>query len=190
MDSLAKFSAEVMRTAERNKKAELEKVRTEEEKRLERARFDIEKETTSKISIESKKIKAKSEQEIEKYRSDLKKKILLRRNEMFDEIFAKVLENIREYKKSDSYKAKLIENIKKAVAKMGDGAVVCYVMPEDMEFISKEMPNLILKEPKEAIIGGFYLENREKHLFLDMTIDSRIEEQKKDFYAKSGLVME
>ncbi len=190
MDSLIKFSAEVINTAEKNRDEALLSLRDSERERLHNAENDIKSGKESRVRIECEKIKLETEKEVSLLKNDLKKDILSRREEMFDEIFSKVKANIEEYKKSLQYIADMTENIKKASELMSGGEIVCCLMADDIEAVKKELPNLLYKEAQEDIIGGFTLMNKEKHLYLDMTLKSKIEQQKKNFYRKSGLVLD
>lgn len=190
MDSLIKFSAEVITAAEKNRDEMLSSLRKGEAERLHNAEKDIKSSKESRVRIECEKIKLETEKEVSLLKNDLKKDILSRREEMFDEIFSKVAENIADYRKSPRYIAHMTENIKKASSLMSGGEIECCMLPEDIEAVKKELPDLLYKEAQEDIIGGFTLINKEKHLYLDMTLRSKIEQQKKNFYRKSGLVLD
>lgn len=190
MDSLIKFSAEVINGAEKNRDEALSSLREKEKERLKTAEKDIKSGKESRVRTECEKIKLETEKEVALLKNDLKKDILIRREEMFDEVFSKVRENIEAFRKSPQYISDMIDNIKKAAEILSGGEVECSLLPEDIEAVKKEIPSLVYKEAEEDIIGGFTLMNKEKHLYLDMTLSSKIEQQKKNFYRKSGLVLD
>ena len=190
MDSLVQFSAEVISAAEKNREEALSDLRKKETERLHNEERDIEKRKESSVRIECEKIKLEAEKEVSVLKNDLKKNILNRREEMFDEIFSKVKENIAEYRKSPQYIADMIQNIKKASGFMSGGEIICHMLLGDINAVKEQISNISYVSASEEIVGGFILMNKEKNLYLDMTLSSKIEEQKKNFYRKSGLVLD
>ncbi len=189
MDSLVKFSTEVIKTAENQRDALLSKVRDKENKRLQAAKADIQSKKLSKIRIECTKIKLEADKEVSVIKNDLNKEIFKRRAEMFDDIFSEVIKNLKEYKNSSCYTNDIIQTLNAALLEMGAQNTECFVLDEDIDLLKKEFPSLIIREATKDILGGFSLMNREKGLYLDMTLKSKVEEQKKKFYKKSGLVL-
>ena len=95
-----------------------------------------------------------------------------------------------EYRKSPQYIADMIQNIKKASGFMSGGEIICHMLPGDINAVKEQISNISYVSASEEIVGGFILMNKEKNLYLDMTLSSKIEEQKKNFYRKSGLVLD
>ncbi len=189
MDSLVKFSTDVIKTAEKSRDEKLESFRNTEKEREQSSGESIKSESESRVRVECEKISLEAERSTAKLKSGLKAEIYKRREEMFDEIFSEVLKNIEEYKKSADYIKNTQNELIAAIAAMGDGKIICRCLKEDEEMLKKAESALVFEEADEDIIGGFSLMNKEKNLFLDMTLKSRIEEQKKKFYKKSGLVL-
>ncbi len=189
MDSLVKFSTEVIKTAQSHREAELNEIKSREEERLRSAKNDTDSKKLSKIRIECNKIKLSTDKEISILKNDLKKDIFRRRQEMLEDIFAQVTQNAKEYKSGDRYIEDMIKSLKLAAEKIGGEDLVCCIKEEDGERLKKEFPEISFVAAAEDIIGGFSLMSREKGLYLDMTLKSRIEEQRQEFYKKSGLVI-
>ncbi len=193
IDALTKFSAAVMRSAENTRQDELDKIRKAENERLKAAAADIKDDKKSnkqnRIYIETEKLKRDKEMEVSSYKNSLKQDIIKRRSEMFEEIFDAVLKNVSDYTKSAEYAEDMRKLLKKAAAEMQGGKLVCRALLRDIELLKEVSEEVSFKEADDSTIGGFCLENKEKHLYLDMTIKSRIENQKKKFYRESGLVL-
>ncbi len=189
MDSLIKFSSEVIKTAESHREELLLKVRQEETERYEAAKAEIKSKKISRIRVECAKLKLEADKEVSVLKNDLKREIFTRREEMFQDVFSQVTQKVMEYKNSSLYLADMVKAIKLALTKIGQGEIECFAAAEDIDAFKKEIPTLVYKESDADIIGGFLLKNKEKGLYLDMTLKSKIEEQKKKFYRKSGLVL-
>ncbi len=189
MDSLVKFSTEVIKTAENRREEQLSHIREKEMSRLEGAKADIQSKKLSKIRIECTKIKLNSDKEISILKNDLKKDIFKRREEMFEDIFAQVAKGALEYKNSPEYIKNTEDAITCAIKEMGGEDIVCFALGEDIIALKNNFPQVKFKEASADIIGGFSLMSEKQGLYLDMTLKSKIEEQKKQFYRKSGLVL-
>lgn len=189
MDALSKFSSAVMKTAEDGRKYELDKVRRAEKERLETAILEIKNSAKSRVRIEHEKLKRENELEISALTHKVRSDIAERRDKMFEEIFSEVEKNIAEYIKSPRYAEDLIKSFNEAISQMGDGETVCTALPRDIEILKTENGEILYKEAQLHIIGGFCLQNRESRLYIDMTIKSRMDGQKKNFYRTSGLVL-
>lgn len=189
MDALSKFSSEVLKDAEAKCNFEIAEIEDEEKQRLNETINKIKAQEEERVRTEKEKLRLKKELSSSLLRTDLKREITKRRGEMFDEIFAEVLKNISDYTKSKEYKESLLKLLSKAVTVLGDTDTVCYARKSDIEFLKGEFKTLEFKEAEESIIGGFTAENHEKHLLADFTLKSKIEEEKKNFFKNSGLVL-
>lgn len=189
MDALSKFSSEVLKDAEAKCNFEIAEIEDEEKQRLDENINKIKALEEERVRTENEKLRLKKELSSSLLRTDLKREITKRRGEMFDEIFAEVLKNISDYTKSKEYKESLLKLLSKTVAVLGDTDTVCYARKSDIEFLKGEFKTLEFKEAEESIIGGFTAENPEKHLLADFTLKSKIEEEKKNFFKNSGLVL-
>ena len=193
IDALTKFSAAVMQSAENNRQKELDRIRKAEDERLKAAAAEIKSnkknDKQSRIYIETEKLKRDKETEVSYFKNGLRQDIIKRRGEMFKEIFDAVLKNVSEYTAGPKYVEDMRKLLKEATAEMQGGSLVCRARLRDIESFKEGNENISFENASDDIIGGFCLENKEKHLYLDMTIKSRIENQKKKFYRESGLVL-
>ncbi len=189
MDALSKFSSEVLRDAEAKCNFKIAEIEDAEKERLDENIAKIKAAEEERVRTEKEKLRLKKELSSSLLRTDLKREITKRRNEMFNEIFTEISKNILDYAKSEDYKISLSKLLSKAVSVLGDTDTVCYARKSDIEFLKGEFKTLEFKEAKDSIIGGFTAENPKKHLLADFTLKSKIEEEKKNFFKNSGLVL-
>ena len=119
---------------------------------------------------------------------EMKKDYHHQRNKLMYEIFEGAKQNLIEYCKTSEYKDFLLDKIKDTDKMEGD---VIFVKKEDMAFaddIKKAYgSNCDIQQDEEITIGGFRLENIEKGICIDESLEYILSEQAEWFFIHSGL---
>lgn len=115
------------------------------------------------------------------------KEIVAKRAEITDKVFAKATKEIIEFTQSGEYGDFLEKSAKNILSAIGDDAVI-YVKEDDDKYSSRLKAFCKdVKTDKSIIIGGCKGENTSASMSADDTLDSRIKEQREEFYSYSGL---
>ncbi len=120
-------------------------------------------------------------------RKALMSQIFHKRDEITKDVFSKVVKKVEAFTKSDDYSDFLEQSVKNIVEAIGDETVI-YIREEDEKYIPRL--SALCKEIKtdtSITLGGCKGVNSARSLRADDTLERRLEEQKKVFYATSGL---
>ena len=185
------IEASVMRTVN-EKAAELKAQEdTFRETALKKAEEEILREMYSKIQDEISEIKIKSTRHVAKQETKERQDLLLRREEITMEVFEKVRLSLKAYTKTPQYKEHILNLAKEMATKYPlDQSVVMvkrddYPMAVELNKIFNE--NCRIVADADIHIGGLRLMNQSIGIFVDESLDHRLEEQKPWFYSNSGL---
>lgn len=191
-DSLIRFSNAIISDAEKKRSNYMQKLKKDNEELIKNKEIEYKAEYEKRIADECAKADNEYGLAISKKRNELKRGLIMRRSEMFDEVFDEVTANISAYAETDEYRKNLVSEFEAAVDGLGEGALECAARECDISALkaSAKAANVTFAEPEGAILGGFTLRNRAANLFADCTLDAKIAEQKEQFVIKSGLTIE
>ena len=191
-DSLIRFSNAIISDAEKKRSNYMQKLKKDNEELIKNKEIEYKAEYEKRIADECAKADNEYGLAISKKRNELKRGLIMRRSEMFDEVFDEVTVNISAYAETDEYRKNLVSEFETAVDGIGKGALECTARECDISTLkaSAKAANVTFAEPEGAILGGFTLRNRAANLFTDCTLDAKIAEQKEQFVIKSGLTIE
>lgn len=191
-DSLIRFSNAIISDAEKKRSDYMQKLKKDNEELIKNKEIEYKAEYEKRIADECAKADNEYGLAISKKRNELKRGLIMRRSEMFDEVFDEVTANISAYAETDEYRKNLVSEFEAAVDGLGEGALECAARECDISALkaSAKAANVTFAEPEGAILGGFTLRNRAANLFADCTLDAKIAEQKEQFVIKSGLTIE
>jgi len=189
-DSLVKFSNAIINEAEEQKKQLLNEIKEENSRLIERKRKELEKRKNEQILTETEKIESCKRLEIalqsQKYRYELKQK----RTKLLLSMFDKIEKNILEYTKTDEYYLILKSDFMGAIENIEDEITV-FAKLCDIEYLKEFSHDKITFEAAdENILGGFTLTIPTRRLFIDNTLRTRLEEEKKSFALNSGFIID
>ncbi|MBQ8227641.1 MAG: hypothetical protein IJZ88_01365 [Clostridia bacterium] len=137
--------------------------------------------------LEVSKLSEQSNTDLYKSRSEMMMQIFSKRDEISNRVFDKVRQGIISFTGSDSYQAFLEKSVKNIVAALGEDTII-FIRPEDEKFAKALAPFCKgVETDKEIVFGGCKGVNNTNSLRADDTLDARFSEQKKEFYATSGL---
>lgn len=115
------------------------------------------------------------------------KLLIERRTEITNEVFGSAVNGIEAFVNSDKYLGFLKESISKLQSAVGKDAVII-LRPDDNKYESalSEICSQI-KYDESIKLGGCRAENMSEHLAADDTLETRLNEEKQNFYKNSGL---
>ncbi|MDO5560252.1 MAG: V-type ATP synthase subunit E [Oscillospiraceae bacterium] len=156
--------------------------------KIEQAENDILNKSYVQIKTAVTQLQAESKMKISKAEQESRIRVLTHREELVRKIFANVEEQIKEFVRSDNYKDYLINLIKKETIE--NGAVI-FIKPDDMKY-EKILKSYIeaeceFKEDKTIKYGGLSVYSESSSVLKNMTIDSLLEDEKKNFSSKYKL---
>lgn len=191
-DTLVKFSNAIMTDAEDKRREYIKKLEKENKELLKAKKEEYRAEYEKYVQSECARLSSSNGLEVAQRRNELKRELILQRKSMFDKIFAEVAANIAAYADTDEYREKTGKMFCKAAEGLLPGKIVCRARSCDIELLKNTGTGADVKfeSADGKMLGGFTLENDERHLFLDCTLDAEIEKQKELFFVKSGLVIE
>jgi len=122
----------------------------------------------------------------------VKKDLFVRRNELVDNLFASVTEELKAYSQTKEYvtwSKQALEDVLSTLDK--NQTYQLSVKPSDKATYEKLIltldESIKLETDEDIFIGGFVLSNPAKKLQVDKTLDYQIRVQKEWFFAHSGL---
>lgn len=191
-DAIINFSNAVLTDAEEKRRSYIEKLNERNAEQLNERKAALHNKYMSKVTASRQSYSEASARNISKRLNDLRRELILRRREMSDDVFAEVRANIEEYTKTADYRAHIVSELKNAAEFIGNLPMICCANAEDIERLKADtaIEKLDFCASETKLIGGFTLSCSEKRLFIDCTLDSRIEKQRELFLINSGLVIE
>lgn len=185
------IQASIARMAEQQA-GELNKQRDQYRKNaLNQAENEVLQELYSRIQDEVSGIRGDATRAVAKQEAVARQHLLLRREEIASAVFQKVKTKLSAYTKTEEYKEFMHKLAKEMATKYPlEGSIVLlkrddYYMAAEMDKIFSEKCRIMADE--NIRIGGIKLMNQSIGIFVDETLDGRLEEQKPWFYSHSGL---
>lgn len=174
-------AAQMKQEAEQYKEQELEKNKA---KQLDRSYQIIQKKTQE--------IKKSCKRQVAKYSLDAKRSLLLKREEITKKIFESVAIRLAEFHKTEQYKDYLLKRIKK-VSENNYDMVEILLLKEDMKFAEEIQKtyehSCTVVETNRIQLGGFILRDDRDGIYIDETLEQKLQDQKAYYIQNSGLVI-
>ncbi len=185
-------------------KSEIEKVSQKEIKKIQNEVENIknknikELEETAKSNAEiivNEEVKSMDSEHaiaLSKLADENQRKLMKKRQDLTENLFEDIRENLIRYTQTDEYKAAMLEKIRILSSKYhSDGELK--LAGKDMELADELMKSFsghMVARPDESIeIGGFLLEFHQDKIIIDETYDARLKEERRKFYANSELII-
>ena len=145
---------------------------------------NYEQKLIDEYNINLKKRTRKAEQKsIEKLRTaeqESRRELLVLKENVLQKLFDNVTKKILDFVKTDTYKEKLIKNIKENLSKL-DYKVVLLVLQNDYDYVTKNLSCEKVEEIKSIpnnYLGGFMIQDVEKTVNFDYTYLSKMKDCK------------
>lgn len=121
-----------------------------------------------------------------------KQKLFLVREEIVSDVFAAVRNKLESYTKTEEYRKYLHTQLDNALELLGEGRIEVKVTPNDYDLtvrLCSGRPEITVEKLPESAIGGLTAQNLDKHIMIEETFSSKLEEQKDYFLQESGLLI-
>ena len=191
-DKVDRFAEEINKTAMnqcRKIQKHTEKFKSSELKKLEE---DAKNRLEEKLRYEEETMKTKLNREISALAASGKSDVIGCRNQIMQDVFDKTLEKLIDFTKTDAYTL-LLEKSIASLTDAFDEDVIIFVKESDKEKaeeICKNNPKVSAVKVSEKIkIGLAFASNLSETVFADDTLERRLEQQKEQFMADSGLTI-
>lgn len=146
---------------------------------MQRAEDEARRDGHLKIELAKSRIEAKSKMEVASYENEKKKEIYKKRQNYQKEVFESAADLLRAFVKSPEYKPFL----EQCLADLGDKVsknLTFYVLEEDTvaaKAIAKRFTGAKTEYSTAFEIGGFRVRDDGKHILIDETLDTKLQEQ-------------
>ena len=170
-----------------------DKARELRETAIRQAEEEVTRELGSRERDEAAEIRQKAAKGVAQQENQQRRELLLRREEITRRVFDQVKKRLAEYVKSPEYPRFLEETAKDLAGKCPAAGSVVLLRHDDLPLANKIGGcfdgDVRVIEDKTIKLGGIRVMNEALGLFLDESLDSRLEDQKSWFYANSGLTV-
>lgn len=162
-------------------------------KALTKAEDDVLREMYGKIQDEITDIRGNATRSVARKEQQARQDLLLRREEITKAVFQTVKTRLQSYAKTDDYREFILELCKDLATRYPlENSVVLlrrddYPMAAELDAIFGRKCRIMADETIQ--IGGVKLMNQSAGIFVDETLDGRLEDQKPWFYSNSGLTI-
>lgn len=123
-----------------------------------------------------------------KFAAEKKKELLKYRDEILNKIYSQIDKRLEEYRKTPEYEQFMIKNVIDGKKALGCEAVA-YIDKAD-EFMLEKLENetgVKIEVTEAKLIGGARVKGITKNMICDNSLAEKLEENKTEFFEKSGL---
>ena len=158
---------------------------------LKKAEDEVLHELYSKIQDEISEIRGSTTRSVSQQEAQSRQSLLLKREELTNSVFLHVRKMLLEYTKTPAYQ-KFMLDLAKEMAKIYHLENSTIMLKADDYSMASQLDEVFGKKcrilaDENIHIGGMKLMNQGAGIFVDETLDSRLEDQKPWFYSHSGL---
>ncbi len=188
---LERFIETVRADAEKRRDEILAQTKALTDEKLAVERDKIEREIAAYLFEEQEKLDAKYKQTLSKVNFDGRRMLLTKREEVIGSVFDEVKARLREYTKTDEYRAYIVGRVKAAKADVGEGSAAITLRPDDKALADEVRAawggGAEIKFSGAIESGGVMIASPEKQIVVDETFDKKLLEAQSDFVKTSGL---
>ena len=158
---------------------------------LKKAEDEVLHELYSKIQDEISEIRGSTTRSVSQQEAQSRQSLLLKREELTNSVFLHVRKMLLEYTKTPAYQ-KFMLDLAKEMAKIYPLENSTIMLKADDYSMASQLDEVFGKKcrilaDENIHIGGMKLMNQGAGIFVDETLDSRLEDQKPWFYSHPGL---
>lgn len=163
-----KEAREIIERAKKEAERIVKNAEEEMKRALERAREEAEREAI-----------IRKDRYLADARMRAKRKVLIAQKEILDEAFSKILQRLKEKKRTKEYERYLKTCIEKAMKELGKSVVV-YSSEEDRKLVGRICKELGVKIAEETIttLGGVIIENPNTRVRMNATFEAIVDEKR------------
>ena len=144
------------------------------------------------IQTETDSLKRANNMILSKEQMKMKHLLMQKNEELKEKIFAEVLEKLKTYRKTEDYTSLLKHQINDIYVVAGDQNVEIYLDPEDtslLDVLSSD-GRTSLRISDTSFLGGTKAIIPSRHILIDHSFQTKLEEAKKDFIFHGGIAHE
>lgn len=171
----------------------LDQAREYKDNAMKKAEDEVLQELYGKIQDEVAEIRTSSTQSVSKKETQERQNLLLRREEITKAVFDQVRRRLLDFTKTPAYTDLMVELSKELGTRCPMEGTVVMLRRDDYHLASRLGDyfgkNCRILADESIRIGGLKVMNQSSGIFMDETLDSRLEDQKPWFYSHSGLVI-
>lgn len=160
---------------------------------MKKAEAEVLQELYSRIQDEVNEIRTSATRSVSQKESKARQDLLMRREEITRAVFEQVKRRLLEFTRTPEYQDLMDEIAKELGARCPMEGTVVMLRRDDYHLAAKLGEhfgkNVRILADEAIKIGGIKVMNQSSGIFLDETLDSRLEDQKPWFYSKSGLTI-
>lgn len=171
----------------------LDQAKEYKESAMKKAEADVLQELYSRIQDEVAEIRTSATRSVSQKESKERQDLLLRREEITRSVFEQVKRRLLEFTKTPAYNDLMTEIAKELGIRCPMEGTIVMLRREDYHLAAKLGEyfgkNVRILADEAIHIGGIKVMNQSSGVFMDETLDSRLEDQKPWFYSHSGLTI-
>lgn len=171
----------------------LDQAREYKETAMKKAESDVLQELYSRIQDEVAEIRTSATRSVSQKESKARQDLLLRREEITRAVFEQVKRRLLEFTHTPAYNDLMNNLAKELGARCPMEGTVVMLRRDDYHLAAKLGEyfgkNVRILADESIRVGGIKVMNQSSGIFLDETLDSRLEDQKPWFYSHSGLTI-
>lgn len=171
----------------------LDQAKEYKESAMKKAEADVLQELYSRIQDEVAEIRTSATRSVSQKESKERQDLLLRREEITRSVFEQVKRRLLEFTKTPAYNDLMTEIAKELGIRCPMEGTIVMLRREDYHLAAKLGEyfgkNVRILADEAIHIGGIKVMNQSSSVFMDETLDSRLEDQKPWFYSHSGLTI-
>lgn len=187
----------ILRQIEKNTSQVIDKVKNEIEESLQKEldlyHDQLEEETQLFIDQELSEIRQSLMKSDSQAKWKLKRNLLEKRNELTNHLFDDVLNDLLTFRSKDEYRVYLETTLLQTIKDydLSNGFLRVSKLDEELakQIVGDKKLNLVIKVDDSIRVGGFYISNLSELMEVDMTLDTKINDQKEWFYGHSTLIV-
>ena len=171
----------------------LDQAKEYKESAMKKAEADVLQELYSRIQDEVAEIHTSATRSVSQKESKERQDLLLRREEITRSVFEQVKRRLLDFTKTPAYNDLMTEIAKELGVRCPMEGTIVMLRREDYHLAAKLgehfSKNVRILADEAIHIGGIKVMNQSSGVFMDETLDSRLEDQKPWFYSHSGLTI-
>ena len=171
----------------------LDQAKEYKESAMKKAEADVLQELYSRIQDEVAEIHTSATRSVSQKESKERQDLLLRREEITRSVFEQVKRRLLDFTKTPAYNDLMTEIAKELGVRCPMEGTIVMLRREDYHLAAKLGEhfgkNVRILADGAIHIGGIKVMNQSSGVFMDETLDSRLEDQKPWFYSHSGLTI-
>ncbi len=184
---------EIERKAKAEEQAILDEVKALEDEAVDSMRKEAKLDADLKLKQDVEEMTSLAASEISQSHIERTRKLIEKRDTFVKDIFGQARQQLVDFTNQDDYKTFLIEKMKKVNTIASFPNSTLYINKKDEKYkddLVKCFDHELMIEITPSIhIGGFILENKERSVVLDETLDNALTAQKEWFHKNSGLMI-